>query len=296
METLAIYAIAAGGLFLVLFLLRTRSILIHWTDFFSVLLSRHLTLPVLIHRHQLWGPWTRASVLIHVSYVAINVALVFFRTTSFTGAGRRAGELAVINLVFPLSATHLGYLSDLLGITWRTCRKNHHATGWMAVALLSFHSIAEVQDQQFRFPLGETHNLFTVIVSHPLSIITTQLTAVGCYFTGFSCSVFYSILSSMVLRDLSPKPSDLGWPLCLRHLATPSGPQRPPKIVPLHCTKHFGADDMLGTGGPVLSKRAVFGPRCSTGSRIVHFREIPRERERHNGSSDPYRSTTISEG
>jgi hypothetical protein len=160
-----IYAIAAGGIFLAFFIIQTRSILIQWTEIFSVFLSRHLTLPVIIDRHRVWGPWTRASVLIHISYVTINVALVFIRNDSLVGAGRRAGELALVNMIFPLSAAHLGYLAELLGITWRSCRRIHRATGWMTVGLLSFHIIAEVQNKQFGFPLSQIRNLFTVIVS-----------------------------------------------------------------------------------------------------------------------------------
>jgi hypothetical protein len=173
MEVAAIYAIAAGGLLLALFLIQTRSVLINWTESFTVLLSRHLTLPVLIHRHRIWGPWTRSGVLIHVIYISTNITLVFLKTNSFTGAGRRAGELALINLIFPLSAMHLGYLADLLGITWRTCRKIHHVTGWMVVALVSFHIIAEIQSQNFSFPLGDTRNLFTMIVRLPRGIMST---------------------------------------------------------------------------------------------------------------------------
>jgi hypothetical protein len=173
MEIPAIYAIVAGGIFLALFLIQTRSILINWTESISALLSRHLTLPVLIHRHRIWGPWTRAGVFIHISYVAINIALVFFRTDSLVGAGRRAGELALVNIIFPLSAAHLGYLAELLGITWHTCRKIHRATGWMAVAMLSFHVFAEVQSQQFSFPLGGIRNLFAMIVRLSPNIIST---------------------------------------------------------------------------------------------------------------------------
>lgn len=101
MDALAIYAIAAGGIFVGFFLTRTLSILANWSNFFSVLLSRHLTLPFAVHRHQLLGPWTRASVFLHVLYAAINAFLVFFRMESWTGAGRRAGELALVNLIFP---------------------------------------------------------------------------------------------------------------------------------------------------------------------------------------------------
>lgn len=164
MDSLAIYAIAAGGIFVGLFLTQTLSIFTSWKDLFCTLFSRYLTLPFVINRYRFWGPWTRASVFLHLSYAAINIFLIFFRIESLTGAGRRAGELALVNLIFPLSAIHLSYLADLLGIKWSTCCRIHRATGWMAVALLSFHIIAAVQAQGFTFPLHELQNLFTMIV------------------------------------------------------------------------------------------------------------------------------------
>lgn len=128
MDALAIYAIVAGGIFAGLFLAQTLSTLAKWSTFFSILLTRHLTLPFIVHRHQLLGPWTRASVLLHVSYAAINTFLIIFRAVSLTSAGRHAEELALVNLIFPLSAIHLSNIADLLGISWGTCRKVHHAT------------------------------------------------------------------------------------------------------------------------------------------------------------------------
>lgn len=58
MDALAIYAITAGGILVGLFLTRTLSILAKWLNFFSALFSQHLTLPSVVHRHQLWGPWS----------------------------------------------------------------------------------------------------------------------------------------------------------------------------------------------------------------------------------------------
>ena len=143
---------------------------------------------------------------LHVSYAAIDVFLVF-RINSLTGAGRRAGELAIVNLIFPLSATHLNYLADVLGITWRTCRRIHCATGWMAVALLSFHIIATVQARQFSFPLGESQILFTMVVCLIPVIIPLQLTS-GRVLHHCPCSAFSSMVSSMVVRDLFSRASD----------------------------------------------------------------------------------------
>ncbi|KAJ5183255.1 hypothetical protein N7492_000871 [Penicillium capsulatum] len=171
MEIPAIYAITTGGIFLALFLMQTRHVLNHWIEPLSVFLSRHLTLPVLIRRHRIIGPWSRSGVLFHVSYIAVNIALVFFRAASVEDAGRRAGELALINTIFPLSAAHLSFLAELLGIYWRTCRKIHRATGWMAVAMLFFHIIIGLQDQTFSFPLTEKQNLLTVIGASALGIL-----------------------------------------------------------------------------------------------------------------------------
>jgi hypothetical protein len=77
---------------------------------------------------------------------------------------------------FPLSATHLGYLADLLGITWRTCSKIRQATGWMSVALLSFHVVAECQSRGFNFPVEEIGHSSALIVSFLLSVMTAGLT------------------------------------------------------------------------------------------------------------------------
>lgn len=164
MDPIAIYAITAGGIFAILFLVRALSLLASSGHLFSLAVSQHLTLPFVIRRHRFLGPWTRAGVFLHLSYAAINVFLVSFRITSLTAAGRRAGELALVNLVFPLSTIHLAYLADLLGIKWNSCRKIHRATGWMAVALLSLHIVTVVQGQGFTFSPREQQSLCAMIV------------------------------------------------------------------------------------------------------------------------------------
>ncbi|BDD58964.1 hypothetical protein MAP00_004199 [Monascus purpureus] len=171
MDIVAIYAVAAGGIFVAFFFIQTLSSVTIWADFFRIFVSRHLTLPFVIRRHHLCGPWTRAGVLLHLTYMAVNLLLLFFKINSLAGAGRRAGELALVNLVFPLSAIHLSYLADLLGITWKSCRKIHRATGWMAVSLLLFHIIVALQTQDFTFPLREVRNLFTLLAAISLGLL-----------------------------------------------------------------------------------------------------------------------------
>jgi hypothetical protein len=162
MDSLIIYAIAAGGTFGLLFLIKTAAFIASKLHKVTVPLQRHLTLPVLF-AHRPFGPWTRADVFLHFSYISINIFLVLFRASAIAGVGRRAGTLAVINLVLPLSTIHLSSLADLLGIHLQTCHKVHRATGWIAIVLLAIHAIiAFVEGSQF--PLSEPQNLYTVIV------------------------------------------------------------------------------------------------------------------------------------
>ncbi|KAL6229546.1 hypothetical protein BDW75DRAFT_249571 [Aspergillus navahoensis] len=164
-----IYTIVGGGILAGLLL--TRAVYTSLTNLFSLWVSRHLMLPVVAHRHRFWGPWTRASVFLYLLFVAVNVFLVFFRVRSLSSAGHRAGELALINLILPLSTNHLSHLADLLGITLRTCRKLHRTSGWMGFALLSFHVVAAAQAPRFSFLLKEVKNLWAMIAGISLSLL-----------------------------------------------------------------------------------------------------------------------------
>ena len=217
-----LYAIAAGGIFLVCFLVQARTTLTKWAKPMSVLFSQHLALSVLLHRHRTVGPWTRLGFLTHVAYIAVNSTVVFFRPHSLAETGRRAGELALVNLMYPLAAAHLGSLADHLGISRRACCQIHRATGWMSIALLSFHIIVEVQRDGFTFPLDLTHNLFTLIVCPSPTIMSTKLTPIGHRFNWLPCASFPRPHSPMVVRNLSSRPSANDRDLHLRDLATPS--------------------------------------------------------------------------
>ena len=78
MELITVYAIAAGGIFVTLFLTRVASSLISLTSIIYVMASKHLTYPYLLNRHQILGPWTRANVLLYLVYGAVNVFCIAF--------------------------------------------------------------------------------------------------------------------------------------------------------------------------------------------------------------------------
>ncbi|KAL4801665.1 hypothetical protein BDV18DRAFT_148500 [Aspergillus unguis] len=170
MDALVIYAIAAGGVLILLFLIKIMVSLSHRTHLLTIPLSRHFTLRVLVPRRRLFGPWTWANVCLFISYVAINVFLVLFRARTLAGAGRRAGTLALINFIFPLSTIHASSLADILGIYLRTCQKVHGATSWMGVVLLSVHVVLAIAERP-RFLLSESQNLYTTIGAASLGIL-----------------------------------------------------------------------------------------------------------------------------
>lgn len=165
MYILTTYAISVGSIFAILFVLRIISFFNPWTGLYASFISRHFTYPYLLGRHRLAGPWTRAGAFFHLLYITLNVFLTFFDRASVSDAGHRAGELAMINMIFLVSALHLSYLSDLLGITLRICRRIHRAAGWSMAALLLFHVSAAIATQKSGFSLQRPTNLFTVIVS-----------------------------------------------------------------------------------------------------------------------------------
>ena len=165
MDILTIYAITAGGIFISFFLLSLIRILIsreEWAGA-AVFVSRHFTYPYLINRHQLLGPWTRASVLVHISYATVNVFLIFFRVTSLASAGRRAGTLSLINLIFVLAASHLSHLADLLWVSLRNCRRMHRAIGWTVAIIITFHIVVAALSESADSPRDKNHP-FTIIV------------------------------------------------------------------------------------------------------------------------------------
>jgi hypothetical protein len=73
MDATSVYGIAAGGIFIVLVFVRLISLLLRFTSVVSVWIATHLIYPYLLGRHSLIGPWTRASVIGHLLYVAANL-------------------------------------------------------------------------------------------------------------------------------------------------------------------------------------------------------------------------------
>jgi hypothetical protein len=163
MELMALYAIAAGGIFFLLVLVRFAPSFKPLAEAFSRLVAKHVTYPYFLGRHRLIGPWTRLAVLLSLAYGVVNIVFATFGASTTSEIGRRAGSLALLNMALLYPFMQLGLFADVLGLSFHTCRHIHGAAAWMASALLALHIIIAVLDRQ-KFPLHEQGNLFAVIV------------------------------------------------------------------------------------------------------------------------------------
>lgn len=164
MDILTIYAIAVGGIFTSLVIIRVLKVFAPWSNAMNVFICQHLAYPYVLGRHSLLGPWTRAGVSLHLIYLAINLLLLFLNSISMAAAGRRAGTLSLFNMIFLLASWHLSNLADILGISLRIYRRMHRAAGWVVVALVLFHVFAMLQGKSHEDQEINTGRLSAIIV------------------------------------------------------------------------------------------------------------------------------------
>ncbi|KKZ68760.1 hypothetical protein EMCG_05636 [[Emmonsia] crescens] len=163
MDTVTIYSVVAGGILVTLTLIRVICSLKSRINTFSMLISKHLAYPCLLKRHRLFGPWTRANVLLYIVYGVVTIFFIAFRVPSASEAARRAGTLSLVNMGVTFIATHLSFLADCLGISLKICRRIHRAAGWMAGVLLTFHIILHTLVQRAELSFRNHSNLFGLI-------------------------------------------------------------------------------------------------------------------------------------
>ncbi|CAG8236827.1 unnamed protein product [Penicillium olsonii] len=113
--------------------------LLPWQSTLKRAFARHIKYPYVLQRHRLMGPWSRGIVFIHIAYFMSHVVIIRFQDRSLVNIRARAGVLSLVNLILPLSATHLSYLADILGLSLRNCRRLHRSVAWMCSGLLLIH-------------------------------------------------------------------------------------------------------------------------------------------------------------
>jgi hypothetical protein len=165
MDPTAKYSLAAGGVFVLLFLIQLIPRLAKLFKGVTIWISKHIVYPYAIDRHRVIGPWTRATVALHLVYIGLNVFCLGFQASSASTAGLRAGTLSLINLVPLFAGPHLSFLADMLGLSLISFHRIHRSAGWMSFAMALFH-VSMVIVSGVSFDLSRHANIFTLIASH----------------------------------------------------------------------------------------------------------------------------------
>lgn len=141
MDVTQFYAIAAGGCIALLFIVHT---LIRLSWLFKpcvALLRKYFLYPLLLRRHRLLGPWTRAQVASQLIYFAANAFCTCFKISTASDVATRAGHLSLINMVPAYLGFHLSFVCTLLGVSLPTYRLFHASTGTMSIILDLLHAV-----------------------------------------------------------------------------------------------------------------------------------------------------------
>jgi hypothetical protein len=164
MDPTAKYSLAAGGVFSLLFLIQMIPHLAKLFKGVAIWISKHVVYPYAINRHRIVGPWTRATVALHLMYIGLNVFCLGFQASSAWKAGLRAGTLSLINMVPLFAGPHLGFLADMLGLSLISFHRIHRSAGWMSFAMAFFH-VSTVIVSGVSLDLSRHANIFTLIAS-----------------------------------------------------------------------------------------------------------------------------------
>ena len=81
MNPTSIYAIAAGGVVVMLIIIKSLVSVEQVLRALALLAAKHFTYPYLVRRHRLLGPWSRADVFLQLIYFTINMFCMTFGVT-----------------------------------------------------------------------------------------------------------------------------------------------------------------------------------------------------------------------
>lgn len=144
MDITQIYAITTGAIFGLVLMIRAVPFFVRFFRPYSVLLIKHFLYPHVLRRHRFFGPYTRAQVLLHLLYRAVNIFCSIFGVSSIKELGTRTGTLSLINMIPSYFGCHLSFASDMLGLSIINYRRIRASTGAMSVFLGLFHAVVSV--------------------------------------------------------------------------------------------------------------------------------------------------------
>ncbi len=142
MEPTSIYGLAAGGMFLVMFVYRASAYISRWIQDRTVFyIFKYLIYPNLVRRSRLSSPCSRWHALLLFIYWSGTVACNIVGVNTINQAGSRAGSLATLHLIPLLFTNRLSLAADSLGLSLHTYLSLHTSVGLMALVQSLIHTV-----------------------------------------------------------------------------------------------------------------------------------------------------------
>ena len=104
----------------------------------SMFVQRHFVLPRVFRRRRLINP-TRAEVICCIAYWGITCFFNLYSVTTMTSAARRAGLIAIFNLVPLIISNQLSLLAQVLDVPLHRCLHIHIQLGAMVAVQSLLH-------------------------------------------------------------------------------------------------------------------------------------------------------------
>ncbi|KAF2812821.1 uncharacterized protein BDZ99DRAFT_555645 [Mytilinidion resinicola] len=140
MQISEIYALAAGSVLAMLFVLR----ILYTLSFFPfrgicLFVLKNFVYPRFLHRSRLTNSISWYRVTVQAIYWSGTLVANFVRVNSISDAGLRAGTIAIVNFVPLLLATPFSMAANILGVSIYSYLQLHGSMAFMTVAQSVFH-------------------------------------------------------------------------------------------------------------------------------------------------------------
>ena len=121
--------------------------LVGFLNTWSASLQRHLSLPLVIERYRLFGPWTRTQCSLWVVQIAANTCCCTFGISNAKEASARAEQQSLISLVPAYFDANFVFICTILGILLHLYRLFHASTGVRSLVLALLHVLVRALGQ-----------------------------------------------------------------------------------------------------------------------------------------------------
>ena len=196
MEPVQVYAIAAGGVLVVLLMYCASSFISRWIqDRTLFYVFKYLVYPVLIRRKRFLAPLTRWYVLWITIYWGVTAVCNLVGVNTIAQAGTRAGSLSVLHLVPLLFTGRLSFAANLLGLSWQSYMTFHSTIGLMAFVQGLIHTLIFVTHHVFR--IKDEQQFYGFLVRIPP--IVSSLPMLSTVWKG--ATAFMSIVVLLIIRN-----------------------------------------------------------------------------------------------